>query len=99
MNILGIDLSQAFDTMDRPFLINVLDKNLEKDEIMMIKKLLTNICLKKRWSGKSTQTPFETNRGILQVDGLSPILFTVYLEAALLAFKSKITNNIKLDHS
>ena len=97
--ILGIDLSQAFDTVDRPLLINVLEKILNKDEIMMIRKLLTNTCLKVRWNGKSTQTSFETNIGIPQGDGLSPILFTIYLEAALRTFKSKVTNHIKLDHS
>ena len=97
--ILGIDLSQAFDTVDRPLLINVLEKILNNDEIMMIKKLLTNTCLKVRWNGKSTQTPFETNIGIPQGDGLSPIFFTIYLEAALRTFKSKVTNYLKLDHS
>ena len=40
--ILGIDLSQAFDTVDRPLLINFLEKTLNNDEIMMIRKLLTN---------------------------------------------------------
>ena len=84
--------------MDRPVLINVLEKILSKDEIIMIKKLLTNTCLKVRWNEKSTQTPFETNIGISQGDGLSHILFT-YLKAALRLFKSKVTNHIKLDHS
>ena len=97
--ILGIDLSQAFDTVDRPFLINVLEKILNNDEIIMIRKLLTNTRLKVRWNGNSTQTFFETNIGILQGDGLSPILFTIYLEAALGTFKSKVKNHIKLDHS
>ena len=96
---LVINLSQAFDTVDRPLLINVLEKILNNDEIMIIRKLLTNTCLKVRWNGKSTQTPFETNIRIPQVDGLSPILFTIYLEAALRTFKSKVTNHIKLDHS
>ena len=54
--------------------------------------------MKVRWNGKSIQTPFETNIGIPQGDGLSPILFTIYLEAALRTFKSKVTNHIKLDH-
>ena len=62
----------------------------------MTRKLLTNICLKVSWNGKSIQTPFETNIGIPQRDGLSPILFTIYLEAALRTFKSKVTNHIKL---
>ena len=97
--IFGIDLSQAFDTVDRPLLINVFEKILNNDEIMMIRKLLTNTCLKVRWNGKSTQTPFKTNIGIPQGDGLSPILFTIYLEAALRTFKFKVTNHIKLDHS
>ena len=65
----------------------------------MIRKLLTNFCLKVRWNGKSTQTSFETNIGIPQGDGLTPILFTIYLEATLRTFKSKVTNHIKLDHS
>ena len=66
---------------------------------MMIKKLLENTCLKVSWNDKSTQTPFETNIGIPQGDGLSPILFTIYLEAALRTLKSKVTSHIKLDHS
>ena len=70
--ILGIDLSQAFDTVDRPLLINVLEKILNNDEIMMIRKLLTNTCLKVRWNGKSTQTSFETNIGIPQGDVSHP---------------------------
>ena len=65
----------------------------------MIRKLLTNTCLKVRWNHKNTQASFETNIGIPQGDGLSPILFTIYLEAALRTFKSKVTNYIKLDHS
>ena len=67
--IFGINLSQAFDTVNRPLLINVLENILNKDEIMMLRKL-TNTCLKARWNGKSTQTPFETNIGIPQGDGL-----------------------------
>ena len=97
--ILGIDLSQALDTVDRPLLINVLEKILNNAEIMMTRKLLTNTCLKVRWNGRSTQTPFETNIGIPQGDGLSPILFKIYLEAALRTFKSKVTNHMKLGHS
>ena len=55
--ILGIDLSQAFDTLGRPLLINVPEKILEKDEIMMIRKLLTNNSLKVRWNGKAHKLP------------------------------------------
>ena len=91
--IRGIDLSKTLILWTEPLLL------LNNDEIMMIRKLLTNTCLKVRWNGKNTQTPFETNIGISQGDGLLPILFTIYLEAALRNFKSKVTNHIKLDHS
>ena len=48
---------------------------------------------------KTHKPPFEINIGISQGNGLSSILFTIYLEAALRTSKSKVTNHIKLDHS
>ena len=59
----------------------------------MIRKLLTNTCSQVKLNGKSTQTPFETGIGIPQKDGVSPILFTIYLETALRNFSSKVTNH------
>ena len=65
----------------------------------MIRKLLKKICLKVKWNGKSTQTLFKTNIGTSQGNELSPILFTVSLEAALRTLELKVTAHINLDHS
>ena len=59
------DIAKALTYRDEitiSLLINVLEKILNKDKIFMIRELLTNTCLE---VSKSTQTPFETNIGIL----------------------------------
>ena len=48
-----------------------------------------------KWIGRSTKPLLKLPQG----DKLSPILFTVYLEAALRIFMSKVTNHVKLNHS
>lgn len=79
-----MDLSQAFDCVDRVLLLRVLREEdiANEDELRMIQLLLRNIKLRAR-IGNQFGEEFGTHRGILQGDGLSPKLFTVYLEAAL----------------
>lgn len=82
IDILGIDLSWAFDTVDRHKLLAVLESFLPEDEIRLIRLLLSKTMLSLR-SGHTTLRPFESNTGTPQGDSLSPILFVIYLEAAL----------------
>ena len=58
------DIAKALRYRDEEYYI--LKKILNKDGIMMIRKLFANICLKVRSNGKSTQTSFETNIVISQ---------------------------------
>ncbi|CCI10474.1 unnamed protein product [Albugo candida] len=80
--ILGIDLSKAFDTIDRHRFLMVLDSILDPDEVQMIKALLSATTLQIRLGVKS-YSKFARNHGTPQGDALSPLLFVVYLEAAL----------------
>ena len=79
--ILGIDMSSAFDTIDRSKLIEVCATFLDEDEVRIIRALLSNTSLKLHCGAHSQTIP--TLVGSPQGDGLSPTLFVVYLEAAL----------------
>ena len=87
--VTGIDLSSAFDTIDRYKLINLLENVIEPDELQMIKVLLNKTSLSIKMKGV-TATPFETNVGSPQGDGLSGDLFTVYFEHALRTLRTRL---------
>ena len=72
-----IDLSRAFDTIRR-------DKQsfLDEPELRMIRFLLAATSLEPRLSTGDCHA-FASTIGTPQCDSLSPVLFTVYLEAAL----------------
>jgi hypothetical protein len=77
-------MSRAFDTIDRAKLLSVLDSvdGLNDDDRRIIRILLANTSLRVCFNGIVTKS-FTTNVGTPQGDGLSPILFAIYLEAAL----------------
>ena len=81
--IMGIDLSKAFDCVDRKLLMETLEKLLhdKPSELRIIKYLLSNTSLTARLQGIYGK-PFNTTLGIPQGDGLSPALFIIYLQAA-----------------
>ena len=79
----GIDISKAFDNVDRNKLIDILrSRKIPEENITLIKKLLTNTILELK-VGKKLEDKFQTNKGVPQGDGLSPRLFTVYLDEAI----------------
>ncbi|KAI8496692.1 hypothetical protein Bbelb_253470 [Branchiostoma belcheri] len=81
--ILGIDLSRAFDTVDRAQLISVLKDVVDDDDIVrMVHALLTDTTLAVRVRGEAAP-PFEAVVGSPHGDSLSPQLFNIYYEAAL----------------
>lgn len=84
IRILGLDMSRAFDTIDRNRLMKILEDEvkLDKDELRICQSLLADTCLKVKL-GKALSDPFQSTIGTPQGDGLSPILFAVYLEYAL----------------
>ena len=80
-NILLMDMSKAFDTVDRKTLLEDLKRIVNPDELHMIKILLDEVKLAVR-VGKTTGELFQTNVGVPQGDCLSPILFILYLAKA-----------------
>ena len=76
-------MSAAFDTVDRKKLLKILESIVDEDELRMIRFLLSNTAIEIRIHGSTEKHPFKSNIGIPQGDGLSPVLFIIYLEAAL----------------
>jgi hypothetical protein len=86
VEMLGIDMSKAFDSISRELLLQVLSGLLNNDEMRMVYVLLTDVRLKVRVDMAFSRI-FKTGKGVPQGDSLSPLLFIVYLEAALREFR------------
>ena len=81
--ITGVDMSAAFDTINRQTLLGIIKSFLQEDEIRIIRFLLSNTTLEPKIKGATQQRNFTSNIGTPQGDSLSPVLFTIYLEEAL----------------
>ena len=57
-----LDMSKAFDSVNRSALVRDLEKTLEADEVQLIKQML-NVELSAR-CGKETSTFFKTDTGV-----------------------------------
>ena len=80
--ILGIDMSRAFDTIDRLMLLTDLRNIIDEDSWRMVAALLDHTTLQAKIKN-ALSSPFETNIGAPQGDSLSPVLFIIYLELAM----------------
>ena len=80
--ILGIDMSRAFDTIDRALLLAELRAIVDEDSWRIIRALLSDTKLEAKLQSALSQ-PFKTNIGAPQGDSLSPVLFVIYLELAM----------------
>lgn len=78
-----IDMSAAFDTINRQELLDVLRNIVDEDDLRMIRFLLSNTAINMTVNGASEKHCFNANTGTPQGDGLSPVLFIIYLENAL----------------
>ena len=96
INILGLDMSRAFDTISRSRLLDILreDVNLDEDELRMCQALLAETYLQVRIKDVLAKA-FQTTIGTPQGDALSPVLFAVYLEHALRELRSKVAEKPK----
>jgi hypothetical protein len=83
-HIMGIDMSKAFDSINREILLSTVKTLVGESEYRVIQYLLSDTVLKTRVQGKYGST-FATSIGTPQGDALSPVLFIVYLEHALRA--------------
>ena len=90
IKITGIDMTAAFDTIDRHALLDILKTIIEEDELRVIRFLLSNTVVDTKVNGATEQKPFISNIGTPQGDSLSPVLFVVYLENALREVRSNI---------
>ena len=96
IELLGIDLSRAFDTIRRDKLLDKLQTFLGKSEMRIIRLLLADTSLEPRLSTGECHA-FATSIGMPQGDSLSPVLFTVYLEAALRDLRSHLPTRPQTD--
>ncbi|GFR94560.1 very-long-chain enoyl-CoA reductase [Elysia marginata] len=83
IKIAGIDMSAAFDTINRETLLKILEDIVNEDEHRIIRFLLSNTIIDTKIIGATEKKPFFSNVGTPQGDSLSPVLFTKYLEHAL----------------
>ena len=77
-----LDMSKAFDTVQRNSLIQQLKSILDEDELHIIKILLKDVKLTVRM-GNYKGEEIVTNIGTPQGDCLSPTLFILYLACAM----------------
>ena len=80
--ILGVDMSRAFDTLERQKMLDGLQSIIDEDSLRMVYTLLDKTTLQAKL-GTALSKPFDTNIGAPQGDSLSPVMFTVYLELAM----------------
>ena len=95
-HMLSIDMSRAFDTIDRRRILTVTGNIVGPDEIRMLRLLLMDTSLVVR-VGRVTSKPFSNTTGAPQGDGLSPVLFTCYLAAALKDTKHRLPTRPQAD--
>lgn len=82
VQILMMDMSRAFDTVNRSILLKDLENILEPGELHIIKLMIEDVKLTVEVAGSRGEV-FKTNVGTPQGDCLSPTLFTLYLAKGL----------------
>ena len=89
MHLLMLDMSRAFDTIDRGTLLHELSSIIEPDELHLVSLLLTDVQLQVNLNNVKGNI-FKPDIGSPQGDCASPIWFIFYLNQALQAVKSNI---------
>lgn len=86
--VLGLDMTSAFDTVDRALLLEVLADIIPLDELKLIRLLIEDTSLIVKF-GK-IEDCLLTFMGSPQGDALSPLLFIIYLEACLRKLRPRL---------
>ena len=89
VKITGLDMSSAFDTIDREELMGILETILEEDEVRMCRLLLSNTSMKLRFGSECEET-IQTNKGAPQGDAISGIFFNITFENALRDLRAEL---------
>ena len=87
--ITGLDMTSAFGNIRRDDLINILETIIGEDEVRFARLLLSNTTLDVKMNGVKTEN-FQSNIGSPQGDGISGILFNIYLEDTLRRTRKEI---------
>ena len=82
LKIIGIDMSKAFDTVNRFLLLPALKSFITSENHLLITYLINKTSLAVKYKKKIGES-FRTNIGVPQGDALSPRLFNFYLQMAL----------------
>lgn len=90
IHFLMLDMSKAFDTIKRGYLLNDLKEILNNDELHLITLLLDDVFYNVKLEGRIGES-FTTNIGSPQGDSASALFFITYLANSL---KSLDVNNI-----
>ena len=79
-----VDFSKAFEMIDHDKMLSILyDLGLPTDAIDVIRDLYTGASTRVKWGATGITDPISQNRGTIQGDSLSPLLFTLTLEPLL----------------
>ena len=97
-HVMGIDLSKAFDCINRDKLLQLLKTLVPDSDYRILQYLLSHTFLATRIQGQYGKK-FQTTIGTPQGDALSPILFTIYLESALRHHMSNIPTTYTAAHN
>ena len=98
VHLLLLDMSRAFDTIDRGILLNDLKEIFEPDILHLISLLLVDVQIQVKHKNKLGNT-FTPNIGSPQGDCASPIWFIYYLHKALQSNQVESPRDITIDIS
>lgn len=76
-----INMSSAFDIINREDLAQIIKTNFDEDVYRITKILISNTTLGIKFRYTKTSS-FVNNKGLQQGDGISGILFNIYLEGS-----------------
>ena len=81
--MLYIDFSSAFNTVDHDKLLQIIyDLGFPEDAVRVVADLYTNATTKIKIPAGTT-APIQLNRGTIQGDSLSPLLFLIFFGATV----------------
>ena len=97
IHLLFLDMSAAFDCVDRNLLLADLEKVVGKDILFLISTLVNNTSVRIRVNGHLSDK-FISNVGVAQGDCLSAILFIFYLACSITINNIQDVNSSKALH-